>query len=86
MESGGGHNPLIKIWLPHAMQDPLLFLATVNFAAVHHDAILGNFNSQTTLVRKAEIIRLIKARLQSPTGAVTNTTIGAAAMLAASEV
>lgn len=68
------------------MQDRLLFLATVNYAAVHLDALNGRYNRQTTLVHKAEIIRLIKARLESPTEAVKNTTMGAVAMLAATEV
>ena len=68
------------------MQDPLLFLATLNFAAVHQDALYGIHNRRTTLVHKAETIRLIKARLESPTEAVENTTMGAVAMLAATEV
>ena len=68
------------------MQDRLLFLATVNYAAVQRDALNGRYNCQTTLVRKAETIRLIKARLESPTEAVKDTTLGAVAMLAATEV
>ena len=68
------------------MQDRLLSLATVNTAAVHLDAFNGTYNRPTTLVHKAETIRLIIARLESPTEAVKNTTMGAVAMLAATEV
>ncbi len=68
------------------MQDRLLCLATVNYVAVHLDAFNGTYNRPTTLVHKAETIRLIKARLESPTEAVKNTTMGAVAMLAATEV
>ena len=68
------------------MQDGLLFLATVNYTAVQFDALNGIYNRQTTLVHKAETIRLIKARLESPTEAVKNITLGAVAMLAATEV
>lgn len=68
------------------MQDRLLFLATLNYAAVHFDVLSGTYNRQKTLVDKAETIRLIRARLESPTKALKNTTIGAVAMLAATEV
>ena len=81
-----GQDPLTTIWLPNAMQDRLLFLASLNYAAVLLDAHGGTYNRQKTLMHKAEIIRLIRARLESPTEALKNTTIGAMAMLAATEV
>ena len=68
------------------MQDRLLFLATMNYAAVLYDALSGTYNRQKTLVHKAETIRLIRARLESPTEALKNTTIGAVVMLVATEV
>ena len=68
------------------MQDKLLFLATLNYTAVLIDSLSGSYNRQRTLAHKAETIRLIKARLESPTEALKNTTIGAMAMLAATEV
>ena len=67
------------------MQDRLLLLATLNYAAIHYDTLSGRYNRQKTLVDKAETIRLIKARLESPTEALKNTTMGAVAMLAATE-
>ena len=68
------------------MQDRLFFLATLNYAAVLVNSLSGTYNRQRTLVHKAETIRLIRARLESPTEALKNTTIGAMAMLAATEV
>ena len=67
------------------MQDRLLLLATLNYAAIHYDILSGTYNRQKTLVDKAETIRLIKARLESPTEALKNTTMGAVAMLATTE-
>lgn len=68
------------------MTDPVLFLATLNFAAVHLDLLRGTQNNHKTLIHKGETIRRINARLQSSTETVSNTTIGAVAMLAAMEV
>ncbi len=68
------------------MQDRLLSLATLNYAAVHQDLLCGTYKHRKILVHKAETIRLIKVRLESPTEAVKNTTMGAVAMLAAAEV
>lgn len=72
--------------MPLAVADPLLFLATLNFSAVHLDFMRGQCGSRTTLIHKGETIRLINARLQSPTEALTNITIGAITLLAAVEV
>ena len=85
-DPGNGQNPLTKIWVPYALTDPVLFLATLNFAAVHLDILYGRYSSPITLFHKGETIRQINARLQDPSKALTNTTIGAVAMLAAMEV
>lgn len=68
------------------MSDPILFLATLNFAAVHLDFVRGQCSNPRTLIHKVETIRLINARLQDPIEALTNTTIGAIIMLAGVEV
>lgn len=86
IDHGNGPNPLTKIWVPYAMTDPVIFLATLNFAAVHLDILQGQYTSPKTLMNKGETIRLINAKLQSSTEALTDTTIGAVVMLAGMEV
>ncbi len=86
VEIGGGQHPLIDVWMPQAVADPLLFLATLNYAAAHIDIIHETQNNPRTIAQKGEIIRLINLRLQDSAEAVSNTTIGAVAMLAAMEV
>ena len=86
IDPGNGQNPLTKVWVPYAMTDPVLFLATLNFAAVHLDLLRGTQSNHKTLVHKGETIRRINDRLQSSTETISNTTIGAVAMLAAMEV
>ena len=86
VDPGNGQNPLVKVWVPYAMADPVLFLATLSFAAVHLDVLRGQDISPGTLFYKGETIRMINQRLASPTHTLTNTTIGAVAMLAAVEV
>lgn len=86
IDPGNGSNPLTKVWVPYAITDPALFLATLNFAAVHLNILRGQYNSRSTLMHKGETIRLINARLQKPTESLTNETIGSVAMLAATEV
>ena len=85
-DPGNGSNPLTKIWVPYAMTDPALFMATVNFAAVHLDILRGKYSSTHTLTHKIETIRLINAKLQNSTEALSNETIGSVVMLAAMEV
>lgn len=84
--SGAGSNPLTKVWVSYAMTDPILFIATLSFAAVHLDILRGKYNSPHTLTHKIETIRLINFRLQNSTEALSNETIGSVAMLAAMEV
>ena len=71
--------------MPYAMTDPVLFLATLNFAAVHLDVMHGRRNSPRTLVQKGETMHLINLRLNSAKIA-SDTTIAAVLMLAAVEV
>lgn len=86
VEVGKGQNPLTNIWMPYALADPLLFLATLNFAAAHIDIVHGRLSNPRTIAQKGETIRLINLRLQDSADIVSDTTIGAVAMLAAMEV
>ena len=79
-------NSLTQVWIPYAMTDPALFLATLNFAAAHLDILWGRWNSSSTLARKIQTTRLVNARLQNKTEALSNETIGSVAVLAATEV
>ena len=85
MVLSGGQHPLIDIWMPHAVTDPVLFLATLTMAASHLDAVHGRRKNPRTLAQKGEVIRLINLRLNSGE-TVSDTTIGAVLMLASAEV
>ena len=80
-----GQHPILDVWMPYAMTDPVLFLATLNFAAVSLDILHGRRNSPRTLVQKGETMHLINLRLNSAKIA-SDTTIAAVLMLAAVEV
>ena len=86
IDSGDGSNSFTKMWVSYAMTDPILFIATLNFAAVHLDILRGKYNNPHTLTNNIETIRLINARLHHSTEALSNETIGSVAMLAAMEV
>ena len=86
LEPGRGQHPLTNIWMPRAIADPLLFLATLTYAAAHLDLMYGRESNPRTIAQQIETIRLINLRLQDPAESVSNTTIGAVAMLAATEV
>ena len=81
-----GQNPLTKLWLPYALQDTTLFLATLTFAEVHLEIMSGNYRSQRALLHKGDSIKAVNARLGDREHALSNETIGAVAMLAAIEV
>ena len=82
---GGGQHPLIDIWMPYAVADPVLFLATLTMAASHLDVVHGRRKNPRTLAQKGEIIRLVNLRLNSAE-TVSDSTIGAVLMLASVEV
>ncbi|CAD6577550.1 MAG: hypothetical protein ASARMPRED_008317 [Alectoria sarmentosa] len=85
LEAGRSQHPFTNEWMPHAVTDPLLFLATLNYAAAHLDVVHGRQSSPRTIAQKGQIIRLINMRLQDSAETVSNTTIGAVAMFAAME-
>ena len=86
VDPGLENNPLTKVWLPNAMADPVLFLATLNVAAIHLDIVQGRYSNPITLAHKVEAISLINSRLKEPNEALTNETIASVVMLAAMEV
>lgn len=86
VDLGSGENPLTKIWLPYALQDYTLFLATVTFAVTHLEILSGNYKSPRTLLHKGKLIKALNAKLGDREHALSNETIGAVAMLAAMEV
>ena len=79
-------NPLTKIWLPYALQDLTLFLATLTFAEVHLEILSGSYKSHRALLHKGASIKAVNAKLGDREQALSNETIGAVAMLAAMEV
>ena len=79
-------SPLTRIWLPYALQDPMLFLATLTFAEVHLEILSGNYKSPKWLLHKGDSIKAVNARLGDRERALSNETIGSVAMLAAMEV
>ena len=68
------------------MTDPVLFQATTTYAAAHLDMLHGRQNQARTLVRKVQTISMINEQLQCDKTALSNSNIGAIAMLASLEV
>ena len=81
-----GQNAVTKIWLPYALQDVTLFLATLTFAEVLLDIMSGNYRSEKSLLRKTDLIKAVNIKLRDREHVLSNETIGAVAMLAAMEV
>lgn len=86
VDQGKGQNSLTNRWLPYALQDSALFLATLTFAEVHLEILSGNYKSPRTLRRKGDSIKAVNAKLDDREHALSNEAIGAVAMLAAMEV
>ncbi|KAL2041304.1 hypothetical protein N7G274_005686 [Stereocaulon virgatum] len=80
-----GLDPLVKTWIPYALQDPALFLATLSFAAVHLEVSSKNLTRARILSYKMETIKVVNMNLQSSEDALSDSTIGAVAMLTALE-
>lgn len=79
-------NPLRSVWMPLLSTNPILLKTTISFAAVHLDMLHGRQDTSSTLAKKVEVINTIRAQLQRPSQAATNSTIAAIAMLACMEV
>lgn len=80
-----GLDLLLKTWIPYALQDPAPFLATLSFAAVHLEVSSKNLTRARILSYKMETIKVVNMKLQSSEDALSNSTIGAVAMLTALE-
>ena len=68
------------------MTDPVLFQATMTYAAVHMNLLQGRNKQSTALLKKNKTMNMINERFKSMETAIGNSTIGAVAMLAAAEV
>lgn len=79
-------NPLRTIFIPLALDDPVLFQSTMNFAAVHLDTLHSRPNQVKTLIMKAKTIRMINEQLKNDKHAPSNSSIGTIVFLAAMEV
>lgn len=79
-------NPFRIGWMSLAMNDAVLFQATTNYAAVHLELLHGVQDQTKALVKKTRTIRMIKEQLRSSENTLSNSNIGAVAMLAAAEV
>ncbi|KAG8533081.1 uncharacterized protein KY384_001864 [Bacidia gigantensis] len=76
-------------WLPHALQHPDMFLATMNYATVHMDAIAGSFwhpENKKVLKQKSALMNQINTCLGDKTSALSGNTISGVAMLTISEI
>lgn len=73
-------NPIREVWIPFILTDPVLFQATINFAAVHLDNLYGRPNHIAAATRKVLTMRMINKQLNSE-AAISNSTIGAVGML-----
>ena len=77
-------NPFQILWTQRAIQDAGLFMATMNLAAAHLDAIRGDNKirgSPEFFQQKGDTFNKINAKLKDPNEAISNEVIGAIAML-----
>ncbi|KAG6988597.1 hypothetical protein G7Y79_00070g096960 [Physcia stellaris] len=75
-----------KVWIPHVLQNPLLYLSTLTFATCYFNAMDDNYKGPTPLGYKGETIKCVNASLQCPKAAVSDVTIAAVTALAATEI
>ena len=77
-------NPFQFLWTQTAIQDAGLFMATMNLAAAHLDAVRGDnkiTGSPDFFQQKGHTFNKINAKLKDPNEAISNEVIGAIAML-----
>ena len=80
--SNGQENcPLKTVFIRQALADQCLFSAVLFFAALHVDSLCGRTVSQETLLHRGETMRLLNVNMRSPGEAVSDSTIGAVALL-----
>ena len=68
------------------MDDPVVFQATINYAAVHVGGLRGSQEHRKIITMTTQTIRMINVKLQSSESTPDESTIRATAMLAAAEV
>lgn len=79
-----GINPFQILWTQIAIQDAGLFMATMNLAAAHVDAVRGDNKirgSADFFQQEGDTFNIINAKLKDPNEAISNEVIGAIAML-----
>ena len=77
LDPGEGENAITKVWLPYALQEPAMFVATLTFSAVHLEILNGSgITSSRVLAHKGNAITAVNARLNTPELALSNETIG----------
>ena len=77
---------MTREWIPLTLSDPVLFQASINFAAVHHDFLLRQQDQSSNLTRKTRTIDMVNSSLSRPDTAVADACLGAVCLLAAIEV
>ena len=79
-----GINTFQLLWTQMAIQDAALFMATMNLAAAHLDAVRGDNKFKASpefLQQKGDTFNKINAKLKDPNEAISDEAIGAIAML-----
>lgn len=79
--TGQENCPFRTIFVRQALTDECLFNAVLFLAAFHIDSLCGQTASQATLLYRGETMRLLNAKLRSPEQAISDSTIGAVALL-----
>ncbi|KAL9118670.1 MAG: hypothetical protein Q9187_004783 [Circinaria calcarea] len=79
--TGQENCPFRTIFVRQALTDQCLFNAVLFLAAYHIDSLCERTVSQATLSYRGETIRLINAKLRSLEQAISDSTIGAVALL-----
>ena len=77
---------LTKVWLPYALQDSTVFVATMAYAVAYLEKLGVNYHGSVLLSYKGEAIRAINANLGDSEKAISDATMGAVAQLASIEV
>ena len=77
---------MASIWMPRTFSDAPLFQSSINFAASYRESQVSPQDQRKILVRKSQTIDMINAKLNCPKAAISDESIGAICLLAASAV
>jgi hypothetical protein len=86
IDSGLDQNPVNRLWVSNAINNPVLTNAILLFAAVCLDSLHGRPLGIDALYYQWRTISLLNEALSSPDVAVADATVAAVALLVASEV